>query len=204
VHHLYDYLDEGKIVLIDIFATWCPNCIASIPGVEQIWEEHGPDGDNSIVILGFERDPATSNELLFAYTHGIAHPIISEAHETVESWGITYQPNYFVICPDRTWDLKAGAIGSNPAPLLALSEQCAPLSLDSTPQKAARVELSFSLDKLTIALTDGQELWRIFDMSGREVMNGTAQEGENTVFTHQLQTGVYVLILAGKSHKFAR
>ena len=52
-HSLCACLDQGRAVIIDVFAAWCPICICSIPGIETIYEEHGPDGDDPIVVLKY-------------------------------------------------------------------------------------------------------------------------------------------------------
>lgn len=203
-HHLYDYLDDGKIVLIDIFATWCPNCVASIPGVQEIWEAYGPNGDNTVVILGFERDPGTSNEVSFVAIHGIEHPVIAEAHQTVLSWGITYQPNYFVICPDRTYDIKVGAIGANPTPILNLVDQCSTETTLAETEFQEEILISIRQAQLTIENAGLIEYpWFICDISGKRILGNTAIAGSNVTSLATLQSGVYVLVINGKSHKFA-
>jgi len=204
-HHLYDYLDDGKIVLIDIFATWCPNCVASIPGVEEIWELHGPNGDNTIVILGFERDPGTNNESSFVAIQGIEHPVIAEAHETVLSWGITYQPNYFVICPDRTYDIKIGGIGGNPTAILNLVEQCSTVTTLAETHSQEEILISINQGQLNIENAGTVNYpWFICDINGRRVLENIAIKGNSVASLATLRSGVYVLVINGKSHKFAR
>jgi len=202
---LYDYLDDGKIVLIDIFATWCPNCVASIPGVEEIWELHGPNGDNTIVILGFERDPGTNNESSFVAIQGIEHPVIAEAHETVLSWGITYQPNYFVICPDRTYDIKIGGIGGNPTAILNLVEQCSTVTTLAETHSQEEILISINQGQLNIENAGTVNYpWFICDINGRRVLENIAIKGNSVASLATLRSGVYVLVINGKSHKFAR
>lgn len=201
VHNLYSYLDDGKTVIIDIFATWCPNCIASIPGVEEIWETHGPDGDNTMMVLAFERDPETTNEAVFASNYNIGPPIIAEAAATVLSWGITYQPNYFVICPDRTYDIKPGAIGSNPDPVLNLAVQCGIVS----PVEETTVPIEWSLARGVLSVTgasfSGQPL-QIFDAAGREMQVALPEKGAYAADLSGLNPGLYTARIGTSVFRF--
>ena len=58
---LYDLTDQGYSVILDISATWCGPCwdYHNSGILEQVWEEHGPDGDNDFMILMIEGDPQT-------------------------------------------------------------------------------------------------------------------------------------------------
>ena len=72
-HNLYDYLDEGYTVILDISATWCGPCWNYHSGgtFEEIWEAHGPAGQpgvgpnttDDVMILWFEGDPSTSRQV---------------------------------------------------------------------------------------------------------------------------------------------
>lgn len=123
-HNLYSYLDEGKTVIMDMFATWCGPCIASIPSVEAIWEDHGPTGDNTIVVLTLEADASTSNEAATAAEHNMTAPLFDNGH-TITNLGYQsgYFPTYFVVCPDRTWQMHIGGV-SQTSTLLDLVNNC--------------------------------------------------------------------------------
>lgn len=128
-HRLYDYLDNDVTVIMDMWATWCGPCIASIPGLEKIWEEHGfsPTGDSTVMILSLESDAGTSNEASSIAQHNIATPVFNNGHTISNLYPFSAYPTFFVVCPDRNWHMRVGGIGTDPAPLYDLGSDCMPL-----------------------------------------------------------------------------
>ena len=54
-HTLYDYLDNGYTVIMDMSATWCPPCWSyhTAGTLEDVWMNHGPAGAPGSVPLEF-------------------------------------------------------------------------------------------------------------------------------------------------------
>ncbi len=53
---LYDYTDAGKIVYIDVFATWCPPCwnYHNTGALENLYSQYGPEGTDEVRVLAIE------------------------------------------------------------------------------------------------------------------------------------------------------
>ncbi|MCX4245599.1 TlpA family protein disulfide reductase [Paraliomyxa miuraensis] len=70
---------DGKVVLVELFGTWCPNCNDYAPLLESWHERYGPRG-LEIVGLAFEMtgDPQRDRTFVqrFAERHGIAFPLL--------------------------------------------------------------------------------------------------------------------------------
>ena len=119
-HTLYEYLDNGYTVILDISATWCGPCWNYHIGgtFEEIWEAHGPAGEpgvspnttDDVMILWFEGDAGTAlselensdlgnwlapegNEVLFP---------ISNDDNIASLYQLPYWPVIYTICPNRT------------------------------------------------------------------------------------------------------
>lgn len=112
-HNMYDDLDAGKTVYLDFFATWCGPCISSIPSLDDIWDDHGPNGDNSATIFSLEMDASTSNEGSFQNQYNISNPIFNNGHTIAGQWNISAYPTFIKVCPNRTFSVFVGGLGSN-------------------------------------------------------------------------------------------
>jgi thiol-disulfide isomerase/thioredoxin len=64
---------NGKIVLINFFATWCPPCIEEIPTFNKLYEEYS-DIFQVVGVL-YEKDKSKEEILAFAKEHNIKFPI---------------------------------------------------------------------------------------------------------------------------------
>ncbi|MFN0034963.1 MAG: T9SS type A sorting domain-containing protein [Saprospiraceae bacterium] len=112
-HHLYDLLDSGKIVALEISATWGPSCWAyhTSHAMQDLYAEHGPAGDDRLRVFWVEGDPNTNLNCLYGpggcnggsagnYVAGTPYPILDNA-AIADSFQITYFPTIFVICPNK-------------------------------------------------------------------------------------------------------
>ncbi len=95
---------DGKIVLLDFWATWCPPCRRSIPELVQLQDRYG---DQGLVILGISLDePARASDRYlqsFKEKNRMNYPILRAEQGVVRDYfgdGKMSIPTMFVINRD--------------------------------------------------------------------------------------------------------
>lgn len=110
-HSLYaDYLDQGKVVLLNISATWCGPCwnYHNSHHLADFYEAYGPNGSDEAMVLYVEGDPSTPVSAIFGevsapgitlgdWTEGTPYPIIDNG-TIANQYQITYFPTLYRIC----------------------------------------------------------------------------------------------------------
>lgn len=88
---------RGKVVFIDFWATWCAPCVAEIPNVMKVYEEHGDDG---LVVIGisFDRDAKTVQN--FIKRKAMPWPQMLAKGELAKRYGLAGIPATFLVGPD--------------------------------------------------------------------------------------------------------
>lgn len=109
-HHLYEYLDSGKVVLIDFFAVWCGICWSNSPVLEDIYLEYGPEGVGSIELLSLEADNSTTDQEVIDFIERFetSNPHFNETANVGALYNLTGFPYYYVVAPDRSYKVFAG------------------------------------------------------------------------------------------------
>jgi hypothetical protein len=110
-HRLYDYLADGKTVIIHFSAVWSGQSwqIHQSNVLQSIWEDYGPEGTDQVVVLFIECDPGTNyNQITGAegpsmgnWTQNAPYPIINTPDWLVPNYyDLDDIPTVVSICPD--------------------------------------------------------------------------------------------------------
>ena len=93
--NINDY--RGKLVLINLFATWCPPCNEELPlAQKQIWEKHKNDSHFAFLVFGREQDWATV--LSFKEKKGFTFPILPDEGRKIYSlFAKQYIPRNYLV-----------------------------------------------------------------------------------------------------------
>ncbi len=93
---LADY--EGQVVLVNLWATWCPPCKAELPVLQQYYEDHVEEG---FVIIGIDFGESAAVVDAFVGTANLTYPIwIDEDSESGMAFNSFSLPSSFVIDRD--------------------------------------------------------------------------------------------------------
>ena len=103
-HTLYNYLDSGKVVVLEFMSVTCGHCIQHAAGTENSYIANGPSGTDKARFLGLEVNGSTNNTAVanFASTYSVTFPIANNITATI-GYQWAYTPGYYVIYPDSTY-----------------------------------------------------------------------------------------------------
>jgi plastocyanin len=109
-HNLYNYLDSGKVVVLELMSVTCGHCQSHAAGTENSYQTNGPSGTNVARFLGLEVNAATDSAAVanFASTYGVTFPIANNVSPTAINYQLYYTPGYYVIYPDRSYTTICG------------------------------------------------------------------------------------------------
>jgi len=128
-YNLYNLLDNGYTVIIDMNATWCPPCWSYHQSgeLEDLWVNHGPAGQpgvsatttDDVYVFMIESDNSTGAADLAGTTSGTEgdwitgtdFPIIDDA-SLAGPYALAYYPTIYSICANRQLT-EVGAISAS-------------------------------------------------------------------------------------------
>ncbi len=90
---LSDY--KGKVVLLEFWATWCPPCRASVPGLEKL---HNAYKDKGLVVLAVSMDQGGWDVVQsFVAEYGITYTVLKGTDEVSEKYQVRNIPMLLVL-----------------------------------------------------------------------------------------------------------
>lgn len=93
-HSLAGY--RGQVVLVNLWATWCPPCKAEMPTLNDYYEDYVADG---FVILAVNDGDAVGDVAAFAQAYGLSFPVLLDPTyiATDQAFKTRSLPSSFVI-----------------------------------------------------------------------------------------------------------
>jgi peroxiredoxin len=98
---------RGKVVLLNLWATWCPPCREEMPSMESVW---GRLRDRGLVLLAVSEDEEAARVAPFVTEMKLSFPVLLDPrHEVGDRYGVWGYPETFVI--DRNGNVVERVIG---------------------------------------------------------------------------------------------
>ena len=93
---------KGKTVVLDFWASWCPDCRKDAPEVVRMYEKYRPYG---IEFIGISMDTDVEAWKKAIEKYGITYPQVSELKKFKETdiakaYGVKWIPSMVVVGPD--------------------------------------------------------------------------------------------------------
>lgn len=109
---------RGKVVLVNVWATWCPPCRFEMPGFQRVYEDKREQG---FVILGISTDRAGERVVReFLAERGITYPVTMATGPVVRDFGgVQALPTSFLI--DREGRIRQEIKGVFAEPTLRMA-----------------------------------------------------------------------------------
>lgn len=205
-HHLYDYLNQGKTVFIDMGNTHCSGCwdyhISN--SFKTLQAKHGPNGTLSqdVIVMFIEMDENTGmNELLGLggntygnWVEGTTYPILNPIGQDVQKlfadFQIWYVPQIWGICPDKKLKNLTGLYSNQ---LYNYVGTCTTSDIEIESPNTIKVYQNENYLGITIPNYTQTCLFSIIDLTGKKVLMGDLQEETNSIDISQLSNGIYIL-----------
>jgi peroxiredoxin len=101
---------RGKVVLVNLWATWCPPCLEELPVLDQLGEEFG---DKGLVVLGVAGDEDVQAVRDFLAKSPVKFEVLLDPRGVIGTqYAITGYPETFFV--DREGRLRDKIVGPVP------------------------------------------------------------------------------------------
>lgn len=89
---------KGKVVFLNIWATWCPPCVAEMPNIQKLYEKVGSD---KIAFVMLSVDEGGMDKVKkFIDKKGFTFPVYMPASQFPQEFYSTAIPTTFIISPE--------------------------------------------------------------------------------------------------------
>ncbi|MFN0201733.1 MAG: T9SS type A sorting domain-containing protein [Bacteroidia bacterium] len=205
VHHLYDYLNQGKTVFIDFSAAHCSSCwnYHNAHHLKTLYEQHGPTGTISqdVIVLFIEVDAnnglnefnGISGNTQGNWLAGTPYPFLNPEgadRSVFTDYKVIYYPMVYGICPNKSIKLLGTQSATS---LYNYVSVCAASEIEDQIFQNLTVYPNPSTNELFINGLEKEAKLAVTDMMGKIVFTQDLAKGENQLLVPAIATGMYFL-----------
>lgn len=108
---------RGKVVMLNVWATWCVPCVIEMPSIQRVYDELRDEGFEVVAVAvddrpGVRQEDGTIRGLVsdFVERHGLTFPVVVDPTGGTERlYGVAGLPTTFLI--DRTGRIRVREVG---------------------------------------------------------------------------------------------
>lgn len=105
---------EGEVVFMNVWASWCPPCVAEMPTIETLYQEVSDHEDINFVILSLDQEPDKAAK--FMKSRDFEMPYHFPASSLPEIFNSPYLPTTYVISKEGQVIYKKEGIADYSSP----------------------------------------------------------------------------------------
>ena len=89
---------QGRAVLVNFWATWCPPCLAELPSMQALADQHG---SNKLVVLCVNVRESAAKVARFVQTTGLRLPVLLDTDGAItQAWNVNVFPTSVLVGAD--------------------------------------------------------------------------------------------------------
>ncbi|MGH9786517.1 MAG: TlpA family protein disulfide reductase [Terriglobia bacterium] len=96
---------RGKVLLLDVWATWCQPCKEEMPWFQEFHDKYK---DQGLEVIGISIDALTSDIVKFTKQAGVTYPIVRRP-QIMREWGLLGLPTTLIV--DREGKIHKKIVG---------------------------------------------------------------------------------------------
>jgi thiol-disulfide isomerase/thioredoxin len=100
---------QGKVVLIDFWATWCSGCVEELPAVQKLYEKYK---DQGFMVIGVHSKQGGDKAEASLKEHKVTFPVVVDDDTSVNRYAVSGWPTYFLV--DRQGKVTLGFLDTLP------------------------------------------------------------------------------------------
>jgi hypothetical protein len=214
-HELYAYLNQGKTVFIDFFATWCVPCwnYHETHSFLDLYKQHGPTGTLTQEVMCFAIEQDLNTHLLDLHgstggtqgnwMHLTKYPVLDLTSDTVSTaYEVHYLPLIYAICPDkRIFHLQP--LGADD--LYAQVAQCNGTTSTQIADFEENIQVYPNPSQENLFISgEGKFGVRLYNVLGECIWQKADYQANTLISVKDFPKGIYFLHLSVKDKKLIR